>query len=685
MPYKISKTARPVLGSSFLALLLASPSLMALDEGVCYSVQLASTVISSTSDLDIGSAPSNCELISFTNTKSIRCGCYDTLEEANTHLQNILPMRKNAMLAETRKSRFKNTSILPTTTPVLAQAEDTNETEAITQEVAVVVPITKTLELKKETLAVVKEKHETEPVAKEVIIATPMLNENADVEEVSEFSGDLEGFSDEENDLDGFAEESEGFGEDSDLSGFDEEEESLDGFSDDDLDGFGDENAQETQTNEYEEPPKISAMQNLIGESSLSGSLSFKTTVGLEKHEVEEIEYSGVNQAQTALALQFDKKLSSDWRLRISGDAYYDAIYDINDHNDYNDEILEQYRTQLRFDDTYIHGRLTNEIDLKAGRQIVIWGKSDNIRITDVINPTDNRLPGVTDIEYIRLPTTMAKFDWYVDDWGLSAMLITEARVSISPPVGSEFLPIDTGLLGTVTLPITPVTTPVNTPEVIEPSSSFDNLQYGLAANGVFSGWDLSFYAANVFDKDNHSEEVIAAGSTPSNFVYSKIYMLGTAFNMVKGSWLIKGEAAFLNGLNYSTTSDEKNRLDTLVGLEYMGFRDTSMSLELANRHIFGYEDVMENAPDGEEQNSIQTIIRVTRNFMHETLSVTALANILGPDFNQGGFARVWGEYELGDALSLDLGVVFYQGGTNAYFEAIKANDRVFADLTYSF
>ena len=215
--------------------------------------------------------------------------------------------------------------------------------------------------------------------------------------------------------------------------------------------------------------------------------------------------------------------------------------------------------------------------------------------------------------------------------------------------------------------------------------TSSGNMQYGLAFNGVFSGWDISFYAARVFDKTAHSKDVLQAGGNFSGFEYSKINMAGVAFNTVVGSWLIKSEAAYLNGLRYSTTADEKDRLDTLIGVEYRGLEDTSMSLELVNRHIFDFDDVMKQTPDSESENTTQTIVRITRNFMHETLEVTALANFVGPISEDGGFGRLWGEYEVMEAVNATLGVVVYWGGENDYLQAIRNNDRVFAEISYSF
>jgi len=62
--------------------------------------------------------------------------------------------------------------------------------------------------------------------------------------------------------------------------------------------------------------------------------------------------------------------------------------------------------------------------------------------------------------------------------------------------------------------------------------------------------------------------------------------MAGIASNLVSGSWLFKAEAAFIGDINYRSTN-RKNRLDALVGFDYMGKKNTVISLELANRHVF--------------------------------------------------------------------------------------------------
>ena len=466
---------------------------------------------------------------------------------------------------------------------------------------------------------------------------------------------------------------------DDDLGGFDVEEvtasnDDLAGFGeeeDDALDGFGDDTEEETSS--------VVAVEETQTPSNFSfaGNIAFKTAYGYRSHTVDNTNYQGFNQAQTALYLQADYKINSDWKMRISGDTFYDAIYDLRDQP-YNDDVLDTYRTQLRLDDTYIQGRITRDIDIKIGRQVVVWGKSDSIRVTDVINPLDNRNPGLTDIEDLRLPTTMAKLDYYIGKWNLSAMVIGESRIFLEAAPYSEYFPVD------VVFPTAP-------PQgqffaLKQATTSWDNTQYAFAANGVFSGWDLSFYGADVFDSKWHIE-----GTTPQNTarVVSKIKMLGSAVNVATGSWLLKGEVAYVSGIRYNSTQDDKDRLDTLVGVDYMGISDTVLSVEFVNRHIFDYETKMASItaakPDYTDQNEYQTALRVTSTFMNDSLNANALLSMFGASWEYGGFARVWVAYDVMDGVNANVGFVDYLDGERPFAAAIQNNDKVFADITYSF
>lgn len=103
--------------------------------------------------------------------------------------------------------------------------------------------------------------------------------------------------------------------------------------------------------------------------------------------------------------------------------------------------VLNDYESDTEFREIFIRGKINPRLDLKVGRQIVVWGKSDNFRVVDVLNPPDLREPGLVDIENLRLPSCKSRLDYYQGDWSLSGLAIHEIRFDKLPPYGSDFYP----------------------------------------------------------------------------------------------------------------------------------------------------------------------------------------------------------------------------------------------------
>ena len=400
------------------------------------------------------------------------------------------------------------------------------------------------------------------------------------------------------------------------------------------------------------------------------------------------MDFSGLSRARTKVGLNLEMKHGENWRSKIETIFWYDASWAINGRDDYTQDVLDTYESFLDLKDAYIQGSLTPYLDLKIGRQLVIWGKSDSIRITDIINPLDNRNPGIVDIEDLRLSEFMTRLDYYFGDWGLSGIIIHEPRLEIEAPFGSDYRPSD--IFG-VPIPYSKF------PDREDPEVRFENSQYAMSLDGHFSGWDLSYYAAHVFD-NRFDIEII--NNSPQRTV-DKIYMAGIASNIVSGSWLFKAEAALINDINYRST-DNKNRLDALLGFDYMGFKNTVFSFELANRHIFDYEEKMltmtlleasaqNTFPDFVREDSIQLAMRMSYSFDHDNAMLSYLTTLAGgngaDDKFDGGFQRLWIDYKYTDALSLNAGIVDYFSGDSIipFYSAIENNDRIFTELQYNF
>ena len=432
-----------------------------------------------------------------------------------------------------------------------------------------------------------------------------------------------------------------------------EEEDFLQGF-----DEQGEESVAATRPAPEEDKP--SAL-------SLNGEFVFTTTYNFSPDAT--APWRGLTMLRPELELTLKNRFSENWQGQISVRGFYDFIYVLRGREEYTDQVLDAYEKELELEDTFIQGRLTDRLDTKIGRQIVVWGTLDNLRVTDVLNPLDLRLPGLTDIDDLRLAVTMVKFDYYFGNWSLGAMAIPEVRFSKLPVFGSDFYPL-----------------PAPRPPEGEPEEGFQDLQAAASLTGVFSGWDIGFYWANIYDDQPYAEPV--SFIPPGQFVrnHARIDMLGTAANLARGNWLLKAEAAWFSGLQYTNTPGvEYDRLDLAGGVEYTGFSEATVSLEAVNRHIFDYSDLLELPPDEKGQNEFQWALRFAKDFINDTLTLTLLASTFGIKADDGAFTRFDGEYDVTDAFSIRGGVVFYQSGDKGRFRDAGANDRLFLAVKYSF
>ena len=437
---------------------------------------------------------------------------------------------------------------------------------------------------------------------------------------------------------------------------------------DDILKGFDD----ETKGAEPELPPELQKDEIKPSIFSLNGDVELGASYNFAHHKPEgnETDWRGLSRLRTELNLELNAKFSSSWQARISGKGAYDFAYSIKGRDEFTDEVLDNYEKELELGETYIQGSLTKSLDVKIGRQIVVWGKSDNIRVTDVLNPLDIREPGLTDIEDLRLPVAMSRLDYYIGDWSLTGIAIHEIRFNKSPEYGSDFYPGSQP-----------------PPHEDKPDSCGKNTEYAAAINGIFSGWDIAFYWADFYNDMPHMEVVSAAGPPPqTELKHARLKMLGAAFNTAMGNWLLKTEAAYIDGFEFfNSPGKEYSRIDVLAGIEYSGFRDATVSIEAVNRHRNNFDEALELPPDEAQEDELQWVFRLTRNFLNDTLILTLLASTYGASGQDGSFQRFSAEYDVTDSVQITGGVVLYQSGDLAMYRNIGDNDRLFFNIKYSF
>ncbi len=425
--------------------------------------------------------------------------------------------------------------------------------------------------------------------------------------------------------------------------------------ADEALEGFGEETP-DSCSGEDQGDVESTEEQKGLGIEGLTGSLSQLFAYSY----LGKMPHRGLTVAKSTLYLDYEHKFGNGWKFKSNAKAYYDAVYDLRDRS-YTKEEKDAYRSEVRLYDAYLEGSVREDLDFKVGRQVVVWGRSDTIRITDVLNPLDNRRPALVDIEDLRLPVTMAKLDYYIGKWRITPIAILEQQFTLNPPYGSAFYPA-----------------PFRAPD----DKSYHDTTWALSIGGEFSGWDLNLYAARIRQDSGYIPLPLSA---QSQILHDKVTMTGAAFNYLNGSWLIKGELAHFNGLKYTSLPQKSlDRTDALIGTEYNGIADTMISYDFSLRHIHDYDPALKYELQPLDADTYQHAFRIRSDFMNASLHANYLISLFGAKGDEGGFQRLWGEYEINDRLKATVGIIDYIGGS-ALFDTLKRDDMLFTEITYSF
>ena len=443
------------------------------------------------------------------------------------------------------------------------------------------------------------------------------------------------------------------------LEGFDEPT-STDSVLDDALDGF--DTPPDAPTPTTMDAPALSPW-------TLSGNVSFSAAYDYTQNTptAGQVDKRGFSRARPKANLKLKGNLPDRFavpvRILAEASLAHDLIYSIGGKKDYNATVKNAFQRDASLGEFYVSANLGDGFEVTAGRQIIVWGTSDNLRVVDMINPLDRRELGMVDIEDIRLPLTMVRGDYVDGPWTATAMAIPHIRFHKTAPAYGPYDPAN----GTA-------------PQNDVPADGLGNAEFAASVRGNFSGWDISFHAANLYDDAGHREAV--NGTTRMR--HARVNMLGVTGDVALGNWLLKGEGAYLDGLQtQGVPNTDFQRSDVLAGVEFTGIPDASLSFEIANRHLHDWSAAL--SAEGLKENSQEYALRFSGDYLRERLHVVALTTRISPLNSGGGFSRASVEYDLKDALSITGGVTIYHDGTRQPFNGLGDNDRIFFEIKQSF
>lgn len=409
----------------------------------------------------------------------------------------------------------------------------------------------------------------------------------------------------------------------------------------------------------------------LLASSSVAAEIAPAVTIGSEWAYGTTTE--NTQKLETTVEPEIEVAVGRDSRLTAIGRIRGDAEERIDVDDDTDAELREFYL------ETSIGRTL-----LTIGKQQIVWGKADGLKVLDVVNPQQWREFILDDFEQSRIPLWSINGEIPIGD-------VTLQLVWIPDQTYHDFA--HNGDLYNFTSPLLVPQPPpgvnlVMQPEVL-PDSTIGDADGGVRLSTFWRGWDLTLnYLYHYDDRPVLIRQLSMSPAGPVATVtprYKRSHLTGVTFSSAFGDLTLRGEVGYSSDRYISTndTADADGVVNTgelayVIGLDWFGLSDTLISAQLFQSYLGDHSPGMIRE---ESETTVTLLLR--RDFLNET--VTAEILLLHNFDLDDGLARPEVTYRFTDAITLSLGADLFYGDERGLFGQFDRQDRVVSSIELSF
>jgi hypothetical protein len=322
-----------------------------------------------------------------------------------------------------------------------------------------------------------------------------------------------------------------------------------------------------------------------------------------------------------------------------------------------------------------------NKWFLTLGKQQVVWGKSDGLKLLDVVNPQSFEQFVLEDFDESRIPLWMANIEYSFENHStLQILWIPDTSSHILPLQGSPYR-----MTSYRVAPALPTGVPVhiNTSEPIK--NEIQNSEFGIKWATFFKGWDLSLNYLDHYDDFAAVFIDVDSSGIQLNPEYQRTQLIGSSASTSISDFTLRTEFSYTVDQHFQRNNPHLNRgvifadeISVVLGLDWYGLSDTVLSWQVFNKEI-------KNAPSDIALPASDTTFTflARRNFMNETLSTEVL--LIHNKEDSDGMLRPKLDYRLNDDLTVTLSLDIFYGNTQGLYGQFDRNDRAGLEFEFSF
>jgi hypothetical protein len=322
----------------------------------------------------------------------------------------------------------------------------------------------------------------------------------------------------------------------------------------------------------------------------------------------------------------------------------------------------------------------------RIGKQQVVWGEADGLKLLDVINPQNFRQFVMDDFDDSRIPLWMFNAEFTLIENGvLQVLWIPDTTVHNLVPSGSPYAFSSSSIV-----PILASDLAIQLRPAQAPRSPIKDSDIGLRYTDFVSGWDISLnYLYHYVD------ELIVSASAQTNSEiphilltqnYERSHLLGGTASSALGDWTIRAEIAFETNRYHRTKHSlpgvvQASQWSSVIGVDYQGWSDQFISVQWFQTRINATQTDLIELIEHSQEDSVTFLWE--SNFMNDTLKAKWL-QIHSIDHGDGVF-RPKVSYNLQSNLDVYISADVFYGNKDTLFGQFDQGDRVSIGFDWGF
>lgn len=408
---------------------------------------------------------------------------------------------------------------------------------------------------------------------------------------------------------------------------------------------------------------------------------AFKASLVITSGFSYEFEEKDVQKSELILKPEFSYKLNKNSKFVLRGQLYTE----LNDNLEAGvpkEETVSKFskrlfigdRANLELREFYFYTNIQKKLRLTIGKQQIVWGETDGLKLLDVVNPQNFREFILDDFEDSRIPLWSLKAEFDIKDVGVQFVWIPDNTYHITQDFDAPFF--------TKSLFMAPpenVSMEFNKLE--KPNRFISDSDIGLKFSTFTKGWDLSLnYFYHYSDLPVFYNELqITNTNVPIIEVSPKFkrqHLIGGTFNKVFGSSTFRGEFAYIFNQNFMSTNpaafrgiETSNVLKNAIGLDYIK-GENIISAQL-------FSDIITDDISAYNRKRFETntSLKISREMMNDNLNAEVL---WVHNANHGdGYIKPQISYWMNSNTQLFLGSSVFYGNETKLFGQFKDRSRV--------